>query len=33
MKGFEALSGLSGAHRKTVEVWVREVGNMEHVAL
>lgn len=33
MRGFEALSGLSGAHKKTVEAWVREVGNTEHVAL
>ena len=33
MKGFEVLSGLSGAHRKTVDAWVREVGNTEHVAL
>jgi hypothetical protein len=33
MKGFEVLSGLSGTHRKTIESWVREVGNTEHVAL
>jgi hypothetical protein len=33
MKGFEALSGLSGTHRKTVESWVREIGNTQHVAL
>jgi hypothetical protein len=33
MKGFEDLSGLSGSHRKTVESWVKEVSNKQHVAL
>jgi hypothetical protein len=33
MKGFEDLSRLSGTHRKTVESWVREVSNTQHVAL
>jgi hypothetical protein len=32
MKGFEVLGGLSGTHRKSVESWVREVGNEQHVA-
>lgn len=33
MKGFEDLSGLSGSHRKTVESWVKEISNTQHVAL
>lgn len=32
MKGFEDLSGLSGAHRKTVESWIRQVSNPQQVA-
>jgi len=32
-KGFEVLSGLSGTHRKTVESWVRQAGDTQHVAL
>ena len=33
MQGFEDLSGLGGAHRKTVESWVRQVGDLQQVAL
>jgi hypothetical protein len=33
MKGFEVMHGLSGAHRKTVETWVQQVGNPQESAL